>query len=115
MPLIQLKVSVPVSDHVRDDLLAKASTALAQATGKPEAYIMVTLESCAARMAGTSEPAAFADVRGIGGLSRDVNAAISKAISDLFGEILAIEDDRIYLTFTDVAATNWGWRGATFG
>ena len=66
-------------------------------------------------MAGKPGPAAFADIRGIGGWTPAVNKKVSQALCALFKENLQIPPDRVYMTFTDIPATNWGFNGGTFG
>jgi phenylpyruvate tautomerase PptA (4-oxalocrotonate tautomerase family) len=48
-------------------------------------------------------------------LSGDTNRKLTERICDVLEESLAIPPDRVYATFTDVQASNWGWNGATFG
>jgi phenylpyruvate tautomerase PptA (4-oxalocrotonate tautomerase family) len=115
MPLLKLQTSTPVSEDKKENLLKALSRTVVKVTGKPESYVMVMLENCSACMAGEAGPAAFADVRGIGGISRDANNQLSKDICELINKELGIEPDRIYLNFTDVNASNWGWKGGTFG
>lgn len=91
------------------------SAATAKATGKPERYMMIMLERAEVCLGGEHGPGAFVDVRGIGGLTPEVNKALSESISGALETELGIPPERVYLTFTDVAATNWGWRGSTFG
>ena len=88
---------------------------MAETTGKPEKYVMVVLETADILMAGAGGAAAFLDVRGIGGLNKAVNGKLTKALCDLLRQELGIEPARVYATFTDVAAQNWGCNGATFG
>ena len=66
-------------------------------------------------MAGKPGDAAFVDIRGIGGLSGDVNRQLSQKLCRLLNEALGVPPDRIYLNFTEIKATNWGWKGNTFG
>jgi phenylpyruvate tautomerase PptA (4-oxalocrotonate tautomerase family) len=66
-------------------------------------------------MSGKPGDAAFVDVRSIGGLGGDVPANLSRKICALLAESLAIAPNRIYLNFTEVEASNWGWKGDTFG
>jgi phenylpyruvate tautomerase len=115
MPLLMLKTTVPVPAGKRKDLILAASRMLAETTGKPEAYVMVTLEQCAGSFDGRECAMAFADVRGIGGLSKAVNAGVSKALCDLLQAQLGIPPDKVYSTFTDVPASSWGWKGSVFG
>jgi phenylpyruvate tautomerase PptA (4-oxalocrotonate tautomerase family) len=76
---------------------------------------MASVSSASMTMAGTSEPAAFLDVRSIGGLSQGVNREISKRVAALLGERLKIPANRIYIGFTSVEGVNWGYNGSTFG
>ena len=115
MPLLKLQVSAPVPESQRDELLAALSKAVASSVGKPEKYVMVTLAEGAAVMAGQAGPAAFADVRSIGGLNGRVNNDLTKKVCALLHQFLGIPADRVYLTFTDVPAANWGWNSETFG
>jgi phenylpyruvate tautomerase len=115
MPLLKIQTSVTVPPPRKAQLLAEGSRLLAEITGKPEKYVMVTLEAADVLMAGAAGPAAFLDVRGIGGLTKAVNGKLTKAFCDLLQRELAIDPARVYVTFTDVAAPNWGCNGTTFG
>ncbi len=115
MPLLKLDVSTPVSPAQKEMILKAASRLVAEKTGKPESYVMVTLSECAGLFAGQPGAVAFADVRGIGGLDRKTNAALTRAIGDLLQKELGMARERIYVTVTDVPATNWGWKDSTFG
>ena len=116
MPLLKLQVSVPIPENKRDAILAASSKILSKVTGKPEAYVMVMIEeSAGAFMAGKKAAAAFVDVRGIGGLNAKVNAQLSKDLCELCQKELGISPENVYLNFFEVPATNWGWKGSTFG
>jgi phenylpyruvate tautomerase len=115
MPLIKLDVPNDVSDEQCNKLLPALSKMLAEMTGKPEKYVMAAVGKMSAMMAGKPGPAAFADIRGIGGLTPAVNKKVSQALCALLEEILQIPPDRVYMTFTDVPASNWGFNNGTFG
>lgn len=115
MPLLALQTSVHLSNQQRHNLLAPLSKIVAECIGKPERYVMVTVSEAAMLMGGAEDPAAYADIRGIGGLNREVNRKLSERICTLLQEQLAIPPDRVYLGFTSVSAENWGWNGGTFG
>jgi phenylpyruvate tautomerase PptA (4-oxalocrotonate tautomerase family) len=91
------------------------SRIVAEAIGKPEDYVMVTVSQAAILMSGKPGEAAFVDLRSIGGFSHDVNRQLSQKLCRLLHESLGVPESRIYLNFTEVAASNWGWKGATFG
>ena len=115
MPLIQIKTNVMLPEKQREARLAPVSRLLAEITRKPEAYCMVAYEHAAMLFAGDPGPAAFVDVRAIGGLNREVNAKLSAALAAELKKALGVLPDRLYITFTEVAATHWGWNGELFG
>ena len=115
MPLLKLEITAKLSDQSRTELLKKLSRMVAEAIGKPEEYVMVAVSHSDILMSGQPGHAAFVDLRSIGGLSGDTNRQLTERICDVLEELLAIPPDRVYATFTDVQASNWGWNGATFG
>ena len=115
MPLLKLETTVVLTDDQRKALLSSLSRILAETTGKPEDYVMITLGQSAILMSGKPGDAAFVDVRGLGGLSGDVNRRLSQKVCRLLNESLGVPQDRIYLNFTELEAGNWGWKGNTFG
>jgi len=115
MPFVSLKVSVSVDEKSQQDLLGKISKIIAEGVGKSEKYVMASVESCAMVMSSLPGDAAFADVRSIGGLSREINRNLSQQICMLIYEMLGIPQDRIYINFFDIGRDSWGWNGTTFG
>ncbi len=115
MPLVKLHTSVPVPADKQEPLLKGLSAMAAQAIGKPESYVMVALSEGPMSMGGQPGPAALVDVRSIGGLSGEVNRTISERACQLLGETLAIPPNRVFLNFTEIGATHWGFDGRTFG
>ena len=115
MPLLKLETTVALSEDKRKALLTSLSKAVAETMGKPEQYVMVAIGQAAMLMSGNPGAAAFVDIRGIGGLTNDVNRRLSREVCKLLNDSLGVPENRVYLNFTDVAADNWGWNGSTFG
>ncbi len=115
MPLLRLETSASIPDEKRQALLASLSKLVTETNGKPEQYVMVSVNPATIRMSGESGPAAFVDVRSIGGLSREANRKLSEKVCGILYQDLGVPPDRIYLNFTDTTAANWGWSGRTFG
>ena len=115
MPLLKLETTVALTEDKRQALLASLSKVVAETIGKPEQYVMVTASQAAMQMSGRPGDAAFVDVRSIGGLTGEVNCNLSKRVCELLHEALGTPPNRIYLNFTDVQASHWGWNGNTFG
>jgi len=115
MPLLKLETTVALTEDKRQALLASLSKIVAETTGKPQQYVMVTASQAAMQMSGRPGDAAFVDVRSIGGLTGEVNRNLSKRVCELLNDSLGIPPDRIYLNFTEVQASHWGWNGNVFG
>jgi phenylpyruvate tautomerase len=115
MPLLKLETNVHLPDDKRHALLSNLSKIVANTIGKPEQYVMVTLNSSAILMSGKPGPAAFVDLRSIGGLSGAVNEKLAQQICSTLKESLATTPDRVYINFAHVEASNWGWNNETFG
>jgi phenylpyruvate tautomerase len=115
MPLIRMETSVKIPEEKKSDLISALSQITAKATGKPETYVMAILSEAAISMAGKTGAAAFLDVRSIGSINKQVNGRICKEIAALLEKSLGITGERIYISFSDVNAANWGWNGSTFG
>ncbi len=111
MPMLNLKCSKPVPQA----LLEALSSAVAEAIGKPEKYVMVVAENADLLMSGETGDAAYAAVRSIGGLDRSVNNELTRKLCGLLHDHLGIASDRVYVTFQSVAADHWGWNESTFG
>ena len=115
MPLLKLETTVALSETKRNALLGSLSKLVAEGIGKPEQYVLVTAQHTPMLMSGKPGDAAFVDIRSIGGLSGDVNCRLSQKVCEVLKEHLSIAPERVYLNFTDVKATHWGWNAATFG
>jgi phenylpyruvate tautomerase len=112
MPLITVRTSLPAVEDA-SALLQDLSAALAQQTGKPEAYVMTLLEAgVPMTFAGSAAPCAYVEIKSIGALKPP---AMTAAFCDLISGRTGIAPDRIYVAFEDVKASSWGWNGRTFG
>ena len=111
MPYLNIVTNKAVQDETV--LLKTASQTIAKAAGKPESYVMVTLQSKTNMLMGASDaPAAFLDYRALG-LPAD-RTAFSDTLCSLITEQLGIAGDRIYISMTDSERQNWGWNHSTF-
>jgi phenylpyruvate tautomerase PptA (4-oxalocrotonate tautomerase family) len=115
MPLLKLETTVALSEDKRQALLASLSKTVAETIGKPQQYVMVASSQAAMQMSGSAGDAAFVDVRSIGGLTGDVNRKLAQKVCQLLHDSLGVPQNRIYINFTDVQASHWGWNGNTFG
>ncbi|MBN2528605.1 MAG: hypothetical protein JXR76_19605 [Deltaproteobacteria bacterium] len=114
MPLIKMQTASPIDASKQDSVMKSLSDIVAKETGKPAAYVMVTLEQTPIMMGEKNGDAAFFDVRSIGSLSPETNASITKRLCQFCNDTLNIPAMRVYVSFTDVARSNWGWNNDTF-
>jgi phenylpyruvate tautomerase PptA (4-oxalocrotonate tautomerase family) len=110
-----METSVKIPEEKKTEIIGALSKIAAEATGKPEAYVMAVVAEAAITLAGKPGPAAFLDVRSIGSINKKVNGRISKEVAELLGGALGIPGERIYISFSDVSGANWGCNGAVFG
>ena len=115
MPLINIQASVPaVADA--NSLLQELSSKLAELLGKPEKYVMTSLQ-CGVPMtfSGNTEPTCYVEVKSIGALDGSLTQEVSELVCGHIEQNLGIPADRTYIGFEDVPARLWGWNGSTFG
>jgi len=111
---IQTTTSTNSSTASTENVLKKASRLVANELSKPEDYVMVSFEPPSAMLfAGSAEPTAFLELRGIG-LPVKKTGDLSRALCELVETELGIPKDRVYINFADVPANLWGWNGETF-
>ncbi len=114
MPYLMIQTNRTVSPDRRELLLATASRLLAKELGKPESYVMVSLNSDVPMLfAGSEEAAAYVELKSIG-LPAGSTKPLSRAICSLLEQQLDISPGRVYIEFTDIKGSHWGWNGGTF-
>jgi phenylpyruvate tautomerase len=114
MPYLKITISQSVDMKARQRLLTTASKAVAAELGKPEEYMMVSLEGAVPMLfGGTEEPCAFLELRAIG-LPKAKTAKLSQLLCGMVETELGVRRNRVYVNFADVPANLWGWNGGTF-
>jgi phenylpyruvate tautomerase PptA (4-oxalocrotonate tautomerase family) len=112
MPLLSIKTNVQVGD--RDSLAGLASKTTASVLGKPESYVMVVIEDQLTMLfAGNHDAAAYLEMKSIG-LPEAETGNLSSSLCQLVSEQLQIEQNRIYIEFSNAERHMWGWNGSTF-
>lgn len=114
MPYLHIRTNCNVAGDEQSSLLSVCSGIVADVLGKPESYVMVSLEQGQAMLfAGDSAPCAYLELKSIG-LPGERTAEISARLCDSIQAALSIPQDRIYIEFADAVRHMWGWNGATF-
>jgi phenylpyruvate tautomerase PptA (4-oxalocrotonate tautomerase family) len=117
MPLVQVFTSAPSpAAETSKALLGDLSKLLAARFGKPERWVMTSLQpGVAMTFGGTPAPAAFVAVRNVGKMTPDDTSTLSRELCDRLAPALGVARDRIYVEFGDAVGYLWGWNGDTFG
>lgn len=115
MPLVDLHSSKTIDETGRLILLKEISAFTAETLGKSENYVMVAWQNAPVMMAGQLGDAVFVDVRNIGGLTVENTSTLTQGLCRLLKTHIEIEPERVYVNFTDVRASLWGWDGHLFG
>lgn len=114
MPYLKIQINHSLDTGKSNALLASASQLLAKELGKPERYVMVELTTNHAMLfGGANEAAAYVELKSIGLPSGQIKP-LSAAISALLEHTAGIPASRVYIEFTDVKGSLWGWNGSTF-
>lgn len=115
MPSLNMIISNDITLEKCKKLVSDMSIIVSKCIGKPEKYVMVSVQGAEFSMSREKGNSAFVDIRSIGGLNANVNRRISQEVCALIEESVGIPAERVYLNFTDIPAGNWGWNGSTFG
>jgi len=114
MPVLKIQTNRILPEEAAKALASKASALVAEQLGKPESYVMTSVESNAAMtFAGTDAPLAFLELKSIG-LPESATADASRALCELVSGETGIDAARIYIEFSDAPRKMWGWNSGTF-
>jgi len=113
MPYLSITTNAALSADAESALAAAASKTLAAELGKPEAYVMVSVQTVRTlRFAGSDAPAAFLDLKSIG-LPHGLDG-VAAALTAVVNQHCHIAGDRVYIAAADVSAAHWAHDGGTF-
>ena len=114
MPYLKIQTNQNLPLEGTRNLAKKASALVARLLGKPESYVMTSVENNPAMtFAGTEEPLAFLELKSIG-LPESATADASRALCELVASATGIDPERIYIEFSDAPRKMWGWNNGTF-
>lgn len=111
MPFILSKVSTPISIEQEISLKTGLGKAITLIPGKSEEYLLCEFEDkCRLWLRGEqSEPIAYITVSIFGNELHSGNDRLFAEITRLYGEVLGIPADRVYIKYDDISV--WGVNG----
>lgn len=113
MPMIDSKVTVPLTDEKREILKAEFGKAIS-ILGKPESYLMLGFEDNYHLYFGGKklEKGAFISVGVFGEVNSQASGKMSAKLCEILEKELGIPGDKIYITYH--GCKDWGWNGGNF-
>ena len=112
MPL--LKIETNAQPATPQAVITDFSAAVASMLGKPESYVMVTLQHNPSMLfGGNDEPLAYLQLKSLG-LPEDRTAEFSTTLCDLAEKHLGVTAARTYIEFSSPPRHMWGWNSTTF-
>ena len=111
MPLLSVSTSIEINE--KKLFLKNCSQLVSKLTNKPEQYVMVRLfDQTPMYFNMDYSPSCFIDFKSIGALNP---SEMSKELCTFISNEIGIPVNRIYICFEDIKASNWSWKGKTFG
>ena len=114
MPYFCIETNQPIERASQQQLLTKMSAFIAELLGKPESYVMISIQpETPLFFGGSDEPAAFIRLKSIG-LPQERCPELSQKICRHVEQELGVPQDRVFIDFKDLARNLFGWNGKTF-
>lgn len=114
MPLLSIETNIELASELIPNLLQASSATIAERLGKSERYVMVRFDhNPNMSFAGDESGLAYLQLKSIG-LADSQTPGLSAALCELVSDHLGVTPDRVYIEFSDVPRTMWGWNGDTF-
>ncbi len=114
MPLLIITTNISLDEQAAQALCGNASSHVASLLGKPESYVMVSLQTdTVMSFAGDDSPCAMLELKSLG-LPEQQTAAFSESLCDFLNQHAGIKPERIYIQFSSPERHMWGWDKRTF-
>lgn len=114
MPYLLIQTNRKMSEEQANSLMSKTSSTVSEILGKPENYVMVTIQHSQHMLfAGNHDHLAYLELKSIG-LPENSTAELSQALCSLIHSDLGIDTGRIYIEFANAERHMWGWDKRTF-
>ena len=114
MPFIDAKISKKITKDEEVELKTRLGRAIAVIPGKSEQWLMAGFKDDYHLYfrGDDSEPIAFIEVSVYGGPDREAFNRMTAELTKIFGDVLGIAADHIYVKYSPTA--DWGWNGGNF-
>ena len=113
MPLLKITTNIPLENEAAQALCSSASSHVASLLGKPESYVMISIQQATMSFAGEASPCAMLELKSLG-LPEQQTADFSASICEFLSSATGIASERIYIEFSSPERHRWGWDKRTF-
>ena len=113
MPHALIYINADVNEQVQQEIAQEAMKILAEVIGKPISYCAAQVVKSVGGFGGKVCPSAFVDVKSIGGLNKK-QEGLSNRFCTMLKQKAGIEGSCVYLNFTEMTGSNWGYDHGTF-
>ncbi|MGB5834031.1 MAG: phenylpyruvate tautomerase MIF-related protein [Thiohalocapsa sp.] len=114
MPTLIIKTNADLDGIDHPALLRRASETMSTMLGKPERYVMISLEPTTAMcFGGDGTPCAYLELKSLG-LPEKQTTVFSATLCAFLNDELGIAADRVYIEFASPARHLFGFDGGTF-
>jgi phenylpyruvate tautomerase len=113
MPLLKVQLTEVLSDEKKASMHTRLCEIVSNVFSKPASYIMVIIEQTDISMAGKCGNASFIELRSIGGITAKNTLAFTEVVTRYVNNETGIPAERIFINFSDIPGSLWGWNGST--
>jgi phenylpyruvate tautomerase len=114
MPYLKIETNQQVDGGAIKETLQRISGFVADLLGKPDKWVMVSIDHGSPMMfGGSTEPVAYVEIKSIG-LPQDKCPDFSKDLCNFIESEFDVPADRIYIDFHDIDGKMFGWNRGTF-
>ena len=113
MPFIDAKITLSLTDAEKETLKTELGKTMSL-LGKSETYLMVGIEDNYTLFMGGKrlEKGAYVEFSLLGDSTSENYKKVTKAICDMFEDVLSIPKDCVYITYHPIK--DWGWKVTNF-
>lgn len=116
MPYLTIQTNQSVADEEPqvNQFLTQLSQMIADILNKPESYVMISYQhNPHMYFSGNQKPLAYLELKSLN-LPEQKTTELSRALCSFLQQQLSIDQNRIYIEFTNGQRHLWGWNGGTF-
>jgi phenylpyruvate tautomerase PptA (4-oxalocrotonate tautomerase family) len=112
MPLLKVQLTEELSSEKKVSMHTRLCEIVSDVFSKPAPYIMVIIEKSDISMAGKCGKTSFIELRSIGGITEKNTAAFTEMVTHYISNETGIPAERIFINFSDIPGSLWGWNGS---